>query len=154
MSFFEKCPNCNALVHFKKDNRCSNCGESYTKEERNSLKVEKIIQCVDEQTLRPKYRFLQITTELLSFLSLIVFILGIIGVIYGLSTLLPSRYSDLNLFDYIKYVLLFIISIFGGIIGGLIIYLMTEIIQVYIDMEEGIRLNNSILKKLVGLFKE
>ena len=148
MAFLEKCPNCGALIHFKKDNRCSNCGESYTKEERNSLKVEKIIQCVDEQTLRPKYRFLQITTELLSFLALIVFILGIIGVIYGYSSY-STEYFD----DQVKSIVIILISVFG-IIGSIIIYLMTEIIQVYIDMEEGIRLNNSILKKLVGLFKE
>ncbi|MHA1703384.1 MAG: hypothetical protein ACTSWK_14085 [Promethearchaeota archaeon] len=148
MAFFERCPNCGALVHFKKDNRCSNCGESYTKEERNSFNVEKIMKYVDEETLKTKYRFLQITTELLAFISFVAFILGIIGVVYGYSSY-STEYFD----DQVKSIVIILISVFG-IIGSLIIYLMSEIIQVYIDIEEETRLNNSILKKLVELFKD
>jgi len=89
MSFFERCPNCNAFVHFKKNNRCSNCGKSYTKEERNSLKVEKIMKYIDEETLKMKpntdqYKtVVTVPTKSVGIAILLTIIFGTIGMLYS-----------------------------------------------------------------------
>ena len=96
-----------------------------------------------------KYPFLQLIISFMVLLSSMLFIAGIAGVLYGYS----SFYSSDCLEDQITSVLIIFFSVFGGILGGIALYIAPAIIQLLIDIEKSGRQNNQAMKKLIELFK-
>jgi len=142
----ERCPACNALVHFGNDDKCNNCQKIILEGERNSIKAKRKIEISEQENANIKYKILQSLITFFRHISLILIICCIGGIFYGV--MIYTTYFD----EQIKSISIIFLS-FIGAINGAILYTITSLVLIFIDIEINGRYTNRKLNTLIELFK-
>ncbi|MBN1183490.1 MAG: hypothetical protein JXB49_14470 [Bacteroidales bacterium] len=146
MAFLERCPNCDALVHIGRKNRCPNCKMELISDEQNSPRLD-TNSSISKEAGQKKYSFLQIIVDLIKIIAVSMILAGIVGIIYGIFTYSPY-------FNGIDTISIVVLSVTVGILGGIVLYIIMMIIQIIIDIEFNTRQTNMFLSRIIDAWNE